>query len=96
MCSLFDLIKDRFEKLRPNWKADHGWVFTNRNFNNERFYVRVWGDHVTFYHTYRDRRLLYASDPDFFDLLDEEIDLLRARGLLETHHQTMNVEVQVV
>jgi hypothetical protein len=28
--------------------------------------------------------------------LDEEIDLLRVRGLLETHHQTMNVEVQVV
>ena len=92
---LWELIKSHFDPLHPEWKIDYGYLFTNRHFDNTRFYVRVWDDHVTFYHTYRDRRVLYAASPTFFDDLAEEIDLLRARGQLETHHKIMDVEVQV-
>ena len=96
MCDLFELIKDRFECLHPNWKHErttpffhtHHW-FTNRHFNNLRFYVSVYESKVYVSYGHRVAAVLHASTPTFLDDLNYEIDNLRAKGLLETTHKLL-------
>lgn len=95
MCDLFDLIKGQFEGLYPEWRSGlKPWGqptlwFTNRHFNNLRFYVSVWDTEVKIAYSVRDQIVLNASSPTFFDDLSYEIDNLRAKGLLEGNHKML-------